>query len=58
MAIENGELIHKCFPKHSCMGTARMKYDKETDKDGTKRGMSMERRKAGTNKRSSVGLSS
>ena len=25
VAIENGELIHDCFPKHSRMGTARMK---------------------------------
>ena len=25
MAIGNGELMHKCFPKHSRMGTARMK---------------------------------
>ena len=34
MAIGNGELVHECFPKHSRMGTARMKYDKETDEDG------------------------
>ena len=25
MAIGNGELMHECFPKHSLMGTARMK---------------------------------
>ena len=25
MAIGNGELMHECFPKHSRMGTARMK---------------------------------
>ena len=25
MAIGNWELIHECFPKHSRMGTARMK---------------------------------
>ena len=25
MAIGNEELVHKCFPKHSLMGTARMK---------------------------------
>ena len=30
MAIGNGELMHKCFPKHSLMGTARTKLDKET----------------------------
>ena len=31
MAIGNRELIHECFPKHSRMGTARMKQEKETD---------------------------
>ena len=25
MAIGNVELMHECSPKHSCMGTARMK---------------------------------
>ena len=25
MAIANGELMHKCFPKHLRMGTTRMK---------------------------------
>ena len=25
MAIGNGELMHDCFPKHSRMGTARLK---------------------------------
>ena len=25
MATGNGELMHECFPKHSFMGTARMK---------------------------------
>ena len=25
MDIENGELLHECFPKHLCMGTARRK---------------------------------
>ena len=57
MAIGHGELMHKCFPKHSRMGTARTKLDKETDEDGKKRGLSMERSKAGTNKRSPDGLS-
>ena len=31
MAIRNGELMHECFPKHSRMGTARMKEDNETE---------------------------
>ena len=25
MAVENGELMHKCFPKHSHIRTARIK---------------------------------
>ena len=42
--------MHECFPKHSSMGTARTKEENETDEDG-KVGASMERSKAGTNKR-------
>ena len=34
MAIGNGELMHECFPKHSRMGTARMKYDNGTEEEG------------------------
>ena len=44
MAIGNVELMHKCFPKHSRMGTERMKYDKETERNN-KRGVSIERSK-------------
>ena len=51
MAIGNGELMHECFPKHSRMGTARMKKDKVTDEEGKKRGVSMERSTAGTKKK-------
>ena len=47
MAIGNGELMHECFPKHLRMGTARTKQDKETDEGGKKRGVSMEKSKAG-----------
>ena len=43
MAIGNWEFMHECFPKHSRMGTARMKKDKETDEEGKKRGVNMER---------------
>ena len=50
MAIGNGELMHECFPKHLRMGTARIKQDKETDEDGKKRGVRMERGKADTKK--------
>ena len=49
--------MHECFPKHSRMGTARTKYDEETDEEGKKRGVSIERGKTGTKKRSPDGLS-
>ena len=45
-----GELLQECFPKHSLMGTARLKYEQETDEEGKKRGVRMERNKAGTKK--------
>ena len=45
--IGNVELMQECFPKHSRMGTPRMKYDKDTEEKGKKRGASMERSKAG-----------
>ena len=57
MAIGNGELMHEWFPKYSRMGTATMKQDKETDEEGKKRGVSIERSKAGTKKGSPDGLS-
>ena len=53
MAIGNGELMHEYFPKHLRMGTARMKYNKETDEGGKKSGVSMEKSKAGTEKKMS-----
>ena len=46
MAKGNEKLMDESFPKHSTMGTARMKEDKETE-EGKKRGVSMERRKEG-----------
>ena len=57
MAIGNGDLMHECFLKHSRMRIARTKQDKETDEDGKKRGVRMDRSKAGNNKRSPDGLS-
>ena len=33
---EMGELLQECFPKNSHLGTARTKYDKETDEEGKK----------------------
>ena len=52
MVIGHGEFMHDCSPKHSCMGTARMKHHKVTDEEGKKGGVSMERSKVGTKKRS------
>ena len=43
--------MHECFPKHSRMGAARIKKDKETDEDGKMRGVSMEKSKAGAKKK-------
>ena len=57
MAVGNGELMHKYFRKHSRMGTARLKYDNGKDEDGQKRGVSMEKSKAGTKERSHDSLS-
>ena len=47
MAIENGELMHKCFPKHPRMGTARWQ-------EGKKRRINVERSTADTKERSPV----
>ena len=33
MAIGNREFMHECFPKHSQMGTARMKQTKEVRRE-------------------------
>ena len=52
MALINVELVHECFPKHWRMGTARMTYDEETE-EGTKRGVSMKRCKAGMKEKKS-----
>ena len=34
MAIGNVEFMYECFPKHSRLGTARMKKAKETEEEG------------------------
>ena len=52
VVIGNVELIQECFRKHSRLGTARTKLDKETDGEGKKRGVSIES-KAGTKKKKS-----
>ena len=50
--IRYGELMQARFPKRLCMGTARMKWDKETEVVGKKRGMRMEEKTSGSkNKR-------
>ena len=41
-SYRNVELMQECFPRHSRMGTASKKQDKET-KTGKKRGVSMEK---------------
>ena len=41
------------FPKHLRMGTAKMKLDGETEEEGKKRGVSVERSKDGTKKKES-----
>ena len=41
MAIGNVELMHECLPKHLRMGTALMKYDVDTEGEGTKRSVNM-----------------
>ena len=53
MAIGNGELMYECFPKHLRMRTARLKQDNETDEEGKKKGVSMERSKVGTKEKKS-----
>ena len=56
MAMVNGEFMYEYFPKHSRMGTARTKWNKETE-EGKKRGVSMEKSKAATIEISPDGLS-
>ena len=53
MATRNVELMHECFSKHFRMGTARMKKDKETNEEGKKRDVSVERSKVDTKKKKS-----
>ena len=50
MTIENVELMHECSPKDSCMETARMKFDKETEEKGKNRRVNKERSTAGHKK--------
>ena len=50
--------MHLCSPKHSCMRKARIKKYKETDEEGTKRGVSMETSTSGTKVRSPDGFHS
>ena len=38
MAIENVELVHEFSPDHWCIGTARLKYDKETGRMQAEKG--------------------
>ena len=54
ISIGNWEFMQESFPKHSRMGTARLKKDKETDKDDKKKGVSMERNKPDMNLKKEV----
>ena len=56
MTIADRKLMHQCFPKHSRMGTSRMKYDEETGEEGMQRGVSIERSKADTKKKNPEGI--
>ena len=40
--------MHECFPKHPRMGTARSKLDNETEEEGKKRRINVERSTADT----------
>ena len=51
MAIENMGVVHDCFHKHSCTGTARMKEDKEANEEGKETGLSKTRGKAARKKK-------
>ena len=54
MAIGNGELMHECFPKPPRMGTAKYKLDNETEEEGKKIRINVERSTADTKERSPV----
>ena len=43
MAMGNGELMHECFPKHSRIGTARMKEDKKRAEERREYGKKVQR---------------
>ena len=51
MAIANMELMHKCFPRHSSMGTAKMKYDTETEEKVRREELSLKRSKVSKEKK-------
>ena len=53
MVLAFFRLVQECFPKHACMGTARIKYDKETEEEGLKTDVCTEKRKAGTKEKRS-----
>ena len=42
--------MHECSPEHFYMGTARMKYDKDTLEEGKKRKLKMVRTAEGMKK--------
>ena len=46
--LEKVELVQECFPKHFRVGAARIKADKETEKDDKQIRVKMERINVGT----------
>ena len=49
--IEKDNSCTSVFPKQSRTGTARMKYERDTDEDGKKKGVCVERSKSGMKKK-------
>ena len=43
MAIGNVKLVQEYFSGHLCTGTVKLKYDKETEKEGKPKKVKMER---------------
>ena len=48
MAIDNLELMRECSPEHLHMGTAKFKWDKETEEEGKQKRVKIEKNIVGT----------
>ena len=49
--------MHDCFPKQSCMGTARNKQDNDTEERVKQKTVNMERSRAGAKRTANRGVS-